>query len=228
MRCAVYYAPPPGDVLADAAAAWLGRDAWTGATVAQPDIPGLADATRSPRRYGFHATLKSPFRLRAQTSRQDVESSLAALASRLTASGPVRLSLSVAPGFLALVPAEPWPALDDLAAVCVEALDPLRAPLQPDERRRRHAAGLSRREAELLERWGYPFVMDRFRFHMTLSGPFEAETLHGLKNAAAVHFAAALSRPVTVDALCLFIEPPDGEFRAVARFPLRQARGSPA
>src|SRR5438445_432365 len=33
------------------------------------------------------------------------------------------------------------------------------------------ATGLSARQAELLARWGYPYVHDEFRFHMTLTGP---------------------------------------------------------
>jgi putative phosphonate metabolism protein len=228
MRYAAYYAPPPGDPLADAAAAWLGRNAWSGAAVAQPNLPGLADVTRGPRRYGFHATLKAPFALKAGAGRSDVEAAMAVLASRLGAVRPVPLSLSIVPGFLALVPAEPCTALDDLAAACVEALDPLRAPLDPDERRRRHAAGLSRRESELLERWGYPFVMDRFRFHMTLSEPLAPDALRALAAAAAAHFGGVLSRPVAVDALCLFVEPPGEDFRAVARLPLQRARESAA
>jgi len=31
--------------------------------------------------------------------------------------------------------------------------------------------GLTARQAKNLERWGYPFVFEEFRFHMTLTGP---------------------------------------------------------
>ena len=67
MRCAIYFVPPPDDPLTAAAAQWLRRDGYTGAGVAS-EIEGLTERdhaflTALPRRYGFHATLKSPFRL---------------------------------------------------------------------------------------------------------------------------------------------------------------------
>ena len=67
-RFAIYYAPR-GGAFADAAAAWLGWDLTRGRAVAQPDLPGLvdlpglADLTAEPRKYGFHGTIKPPFRL---------------------------------------------------------------------------------------------------------------------------------------------------------------------
>jgi hypothetical protein len=81
------------------------------------------------------------------------------------------LRLGTPSDFIALVPQTPSPAIDRLAADCVEAFDQFRAPLSAAERKRRFAAGLSKRQAKYLERYGYPYVMDEFRFHMTLTGP---------------------------------------------------------
>jgi hypothetical protein len=73
-------------------------------------------------------------------------------------------------GFIAVVPTEPSAALADLAAATVAALDPFRAPPSEAELARRRKARLSDRQEALLMKWGYPYVMEEFRFHLTLTG----------------------------------------------------------
>ncbi|MGQ3281168.1 MAG: DUF1045 domain-containing protein, partial [Shinella sp.] len=68
MRYALYFTPSASDPLTLSAQRWLGRNAFTGATLAQLSVQGfdaatLAGLTADPRRYGFHATLKAPFSL---------------------------------------------------------------------------------------------------------------------------------------------------------------------
>lgn len=62
-RFAIYYVPSKGH-LADFGASWLGWDIVEARDVPQPDVPGLRDITMKPRKYGFHGTLKPPFRLK--------------------------------------------------------------------------------------------------------------------------------------------------------------------
>ena len=125
-----------------------------------------------PRHYGFHATLKAPFTpapgLEADALLGDVEAFAAARR-------PLRVRLRVGElaGFLALVPAEPRPALDQLAADCVREFDRHRAPLSPKTATAAMSHGSAPSRADHLERWGYPYVLDRFRFHMTLTGPLD-------------------------------------------------------
>ena len=133
-RYAVYYAPQPGR-FGDAMAAWLGWDALTGRRVAQPDLPELprpvADLTHAPRRYGFHATLRAPFRPALP------ESALIAGLDELAATlAPVRcdgLEIGDLDGFLALIPTGCDDALGALAAAVVRASDPWRSPLSADD-----------------------------------------------------------------------------------------------
>src|SRR5262249_7114273 len=80
---------------------------------------------------------------------------------------PVVRSLA---GFIAVVPDAPNPDVDHLAADCVTIFDRFRRPLGAEERSRRLAAGLTAAQIAHLDRWGYPFVFDDFRFHMTLTG----------------------------------------------------------
>jgi uncharacterized protein DUF1045 len=55
------------------------------------------------------------------------------------------------------------------------AFDRFRRPLTSHEREQRLGAGLSERQIENLDRWGYPYVFEHFRFHLTLTGPIDAD-----------------------------------------------------
>ncbi|TGU42122.1 DUF1045 domain-containing protein, partial [Mesorhizobium sp. M00.F.Ca.ET.186.01.1.1] len=89
--------------------------------------------TASARRYGFHATLKAPFRL----AENETEATLrAALDSFAEAAQPVtipRLVVGQIDGFFALVPEAPMPALNRFAGDVVLAFDRFRAPLTEAE-----------------------------------------------------------------------------------------------
>ena len=226
-RHAIYWAPPAGSALARLGAAWLGRDAETGEAVPRAvalDMdPAQADAlTESPRFYGFHGTLKPPFALSAGRSARDLADAVAAFAATRPAVTLPPLSVIAIGRFIALVPSAPVPALDALAAACVTDLDAFRAPPDPADLARRHAAGLSARQGDLLARWGYPYVMEEFRFHLTLTGPIvddadRAAVLDALRDLCAPVCAA----PPPLDALALFHQPDRGSpFRLVARVPL--------
>ncbi|MDO5657255.1 MAG: DUF1045 domain-containing protein [Paracoccus sp. (in: a-proteobacteria)] len=215
-RFAIYYTPPKG-AFADAASAWLGWDAARGEPVAHPPAPmDVAAITATPRKYGIHATIKAPFR---PTTDQD--GLRAALRDWARGRAPVvldGLDLTVIDGFIALIPATPSAALQDLAASAVRDLDHLRAPLTEAEIARRRPERLDARERELLDRWGYPYVMEQFQFHMTLSGPLSdpAPVMGWLAD----NLVPLIPRPFTIDAMTLCGEAEDGRFHELDRIPL--------
>ena len=226
-RLAIYYAPRPG-AFADRAAQWLGRDAETGGPVPQPGlaeptpepVPDLAALTAEPRRYGFHGTIRAPFRPRADLAMAAIEQAVADLAVRLA---PVRcegLRIENLHGFLALTPEGDTGPLARLAARVVEATDGLRAPLTDADIARRRPERLTARQRDLLALWGYPYVMEEFRFHLTLTGPLTDETARHVGPLAARHFGPVLPRPFPVEDLCLFAEQSDGTFRLCHRYAL--------
>lgn len=226
MRYAVYFTPPPQAPLAEAAARWLGRDAFSGAELPPGDVPGIAPenwrvATMEPRRYGFHATLKAPFRLAEGRQEEQLIAALESFAAeRRPFAGP-RLAIEAIDGFLALVPAEGSPDLENLAAEAVKTFEPFRAALTEAEIARRRPERLSPPERENLTRWGYPHVFDQFRFHMTLTGSLDAGDLPRFRQALGPRFAPLLDLPLAVDAVALFAEPGPGApftVRALARF----------
>ena len=220
-RVAVYYAPAADDPLAEAGAAWLGRDAETGAPLSQPPIEGIAEVTAAPRLYGFHATLKPPMRLADGVSYAALEDAARALAGGIAPFTLPPLAVADVHGFLALRETEPCPALQALADLCVAWLDPLRAPPAPEELARRRRAGLSAAQEALLRRWGYPYVFGAWFFHLTLTRRLDPAERGPWIAATRAHLAAALAVPCQVSAICLFTQArPDQPFRLATRLPL--------
>ena len=174
-RYAIYYTPPPFSALARFGAGVLGYDCFEGKEVLHRrldgiDLPVLRLMTVDPRRYGFHATIVAPFRLNHHS-----ESDLIAAVEEHAAHTPPEpvgaLVASLFGGFIVLVPAHDSPGISRFAAGCLRLFDQYRAPLSAADRERRIQAGLTPAQIELLDRWGYPYVLDQFRFHMTLAGP---------------------------------------------------------
>lgn len=228
MRAAVYYTPAPESALHRLAAAWLGRDAFADA----PTRP--ADAARDPQvaepaRYGFHATLRAPFRPAPGIDLAALSDRLGALCAGRPAPVIDRLALERLGDFFALVPAAPVPDIAALEGEVLDAFEPVRAPLTAEEVARRRPERLSERQRRSLDRWGYPFVRDDFRFHMTLTGPVPGPA-DALRDALDAHFAEVLGRPLPLDGLGLFVEPaPGAPFRVQSFHPFRAtAPGQPA
>lgn len=226
VRFAIYLVPPAGSALWERGCRWLGRDPESGAVYAQPTVPGFAvDAirtlTQSPRNYGFHGTLKAPFRLAQDVGARELLNNVGRLAGSLPALAMPALRVDRLHGFLALLPAGASTDVDALAAQFVTGLDALRAPIEPADRARRLASGLSARQQALLEQWGYPYVLDEFRFHMTISerlDPMEAERLRPWIEE---WFAPALAEPSGAVDVGVFVQPGDGaEFTLRRRFRL--------
>ena len=188
----------------------------------QLDWDGL---TRVPRRYGFDGTLKPPFALRGGVDRAALEEAVAGFA-RGTAPVTLRpLILRRLGRFLALVPDpddENTRVLSSLAGRCVMELDRFRLPAGAADLAKRRAKGLTPRQDELLETWGYPYVLDEFRFHLTLTGSIKTAT----DLAAAETLLDELTQPFRqqpfeIYELCLFGDPGNGEgFRILNRFRL--------
>lgn len=219
-RYALYYTPPQGE-FADFGASWLGWDAVRGAAVAQPDLPGLdiAALTAEPRKYGFHATLKAPFRLAEGARAEDLAAAVAALAAQLRPVTLDGLALTRIGPFLALTPQGDDGPLNALAAQVVEALDPFRAPLTEAEMARRNPDRLTPRQRALLDAWGYPYVLDEFRFHMTLTGALDPATLDAVTAQLAPRLTV-VPRLFTLDAISLMGEDAAGRVHLIRRLAL--------
>jgi len=224
-RFALYTAPTADDPLHDWAAEWLGRDPESGEDFPPAPAAGLApariaDLTADPRLYGFHGTLKPPFRLADGCD----EAQLIMALEQFTASrAPVKappLKAAALGSFLALRPSAPCPALEALAADCVMRFDRFRAPLSEGELAKRRKSPLTDRQEQYLQAWGYPYVLEEFRLHFTLTGTIRDE----VERAALLQYLAAETAPLTkkdyaAEEICLFVQPqPDEAFRIAGRY----------
>jgi len=222
-RYALYYLCPEGP-LADFGAAWLGWDVASGRAVAHPEVAGLpkpvAEITATPRKYGFHGTIKPPFRLAEGRSEAGLLAEARALCARLAPVTLDGLALTPLGHFLALTPAGDASALAALAAACVEGLDDFRAPAPEAELARRRARGLTDRQEENLQHWGYPYVMQDFRFHMTLSGRLSSEALAATAAALAPHVSPLVPSPCRISEMALVGADAEDRFHLIERLPL--------
>jgi hypothetical protein len=227
-RYAVYFAPRPGSAWWDAGSHWLGRCAATNALLAPFQVADIAPElqqqfTAEPRRYGWHATLKAPFALGAGFSLDDLRGALRGIAASFPAFDMPALRVQRLGDFLALCADGDNAAINAVASACVTELNTLSAPLTPDElQRRRHKGRLSPHEDALLVRWGYPYVHECYRFHLSLTSNLQgldSSTVERLEHAARAWFGA-LPR-CRFDGLALFYEPTQGaEFVFAERWEL--------
>lgn len=229
-RYAVYLVPPPASALWRFGCDALGRDAVTGERSANFAVDGIdaqtwRDLASEPRRYGFHATLKAPFRLQAGRSADELFRAVAALAEALAPfdAGPLgvtTIALARGRAFVALTPIAPSAELARLESAVVRSLDAFRAPLTEAERERRDPERLSDRQRGMLEAWGYPYALDEFRPHFTLTNAVAGA--EAIAATLAREFERRVPSPLLeVDAVALCAESgPERAFTVMRRFAL--------
>lgn len=217
-RFAIYDAPVD-DALARFGATWLGWDVRTGRAPVQAGVPGLDDITMTPRKYGFHGTLKPPFRLADGHTADELQAGVADLAGRCAPAQSGGLQLTTLGGFLALTPTGDLSGLERVASACVRDLDVFRAPASGAELERRRSTGLSARQEALMLKWGYPYVMEEFRFHLTLSGRLAQADRTAWMNTARTHMPP-LAECYDLGSIALCGERADGRFELIQRYAL--------
>jgi putative phosphonate metabolism protein len=217
------YMVPDGDFYR-AGADWLGWDSKAGRACPHPTLPGLpqpAEAlTATPRKYGLHATIKPPFRLAPGREAGALDAALRSFCARRAPVTLPALSIRRLGGFVAAVPDSDSADLQELAAQVVETFDPFRAALTEAELAKRRKARLTPRQEALLAQWGYPYVMEEFRFHITLSGSLPQAQAEDLCTILRAHFVPVLPDPLVIDSLCLMGEDADGLFHLIHRYGL--------
>lgn len=187
IRLAVYFLPAPHTPLAKAGAQWLGRDLFARQHPKQMAVQGISkqrlqELTRTPRHYGWHATIKPPFRLRPEIETHDVAISLHNFAGNRSSFILPPLKLTILDNFFCLTLSKPCPQLAQLAEDAVRQLHHFAAMPDETELARRRREGLTPRQEIMLTTWNYPYVLEEFRFHLTLTERLrdggEIERLH--------------------------------------------------
>ncbi|MFB6418170.1 MULTISPECIES: DUF1045 domain-containing protein [Bradyrhizobium] len=208
-RYAIYFAAGADHALSRFGAELLGYDAYTGNELPFPRealevAPDWRDVSADPRKYGFHATLKAPMALAPGKTDAELMAACATFAGKPRPLPVIRPVVDAISGFIAVIPAEPVEALQALAADCVREFDSFRAALSAEDRARRRPEKLSELQRDHLDRWGYPYVMEEFRFHMTLTGRLDAERRGPILEMLRARFAALRLGMLAIDRLALF------------------------
>ncbi|MET4426085.1 DUF1045 domain-containing protein [Bradyrhizobium sp. 956_D2_N1_5] len=208
-RYAIYFAAGADSALSRLGAKLLGYDVYTGEEMPFPAdasrvAPDWRDVTADPRKYGFHGTLKAPMALAPGRTEAELVAACAAFAGKARPMPSIRPVVDSISGFIAVIPTEPVGALQQLAADCVREFDDFRAPMTAEDRARRKPDKLTERQRDYLDRWGYPYVMEEFRFHMTLTGRLDAERRGPILEMLRARFAALGLETLAIDRITLF------------------------
>ena len=222
------YVVPDDNILFRRASRWLGWDCIAAETpspvsddeLANPAQLDIREVSATPRKYGFHGTIKPPFSLAEGVDDGGLAEQAQEIATSLEPVVLDGLEIRTIGGFLALVPGTPGPKLNDLAARFVTDLDHCRQPAGPAELARRRAAGLTPRQEELLMAWGYPYVLDEFRFHLTLTGRLDRKDIGAAQDMLSAWIGPVVPNPFRIDRLALVEEGDDGRFRLAQWLPL--------
>jgi hypothetical protein len=229
-RFALYYAPAAASPWWSAGCRWLSRDPESGAALTPPVVHALAERStdvptlaRAPRRYGWHGTLVAPAR-GAEGIAFDAIVDHARRWARQQRPFDLAVDVAALERFVAIRPAtdEGAAAMRALAGSALHAFAHLRARPSETEQRRRLETNLTARQRELLDQWGYPYVLDEFRFHMTLSDSIEAPERQAMIDWWRQRLPELGSLPI--HGAALYVEPRPGEpFVLAERLPFGDA-----
>jgi putative phosphonate metabolism protein len=231
-RYAIYFAAGADNAMSRFGAELLGYDAYSGDEVSFPQsplrvAPDWRDITADPRKYGFHGTLKAPMALAPGKTEAELKAACATFASKPRPIPVIRPVVDAISGFIAVIPGEAVDTLQQLAADCVRDFDSFRASLTAEDHARRKPEKLSERQREFLDRWGYPYVMEEFRFHMTLTGRLDAERRGPILEMLRARFAGLKLETIEIDHITLFRQDdPKARFRIIGEWALAHLSAS--
>lgn len=225
-RFALYFTFATKNPLYQKATQWLGHCVYNQDIDSSQSLISVSDKFRMVRKaahYGFHATLKPPFRLRSGTTQADLEAHLQSFTSEMKAITCPPLKIHSIANFIALIPSDSCAELNHLAKQCVIEFEQFRAPLNEIEMQKRLSSPLTVRQQQLLDEYGYPYVLDEFRFHMTLSDRMQDGLIDDALQQLSFEFSPLLNSQLNVDCVCLCHQSnPDDPFTLIKSYPLQK------
>ena len=216
-RYAIYYIPdlPLFQIGSD----WLGWNSLTGQETALS--ANHHRITDRPRKYGFHATVKPPFSLASNSTQGELQGAFQAFCATVSPATGATLKISRLGRFLAMTQDVQSNEVTELAASTVSHFDKFRAPLSDKDIAKRRERRLTPEQDALMLRWGYPYVMQEFKFHMTLTGPLQNDEIDAIEHDANTRFREFLGQPLKIASLALLGEDSDsGRFHVVDKLSL--------
>ena len=137
-RYAIYYAPIENCELDVFGKCWLGWDPYKGEEITKSyplKLPNLQKFSRfvlTPKQYGFHGTIKAPFRLKDGYTYNDLENKVCEISKQIHSFHLDELIIKKLGNFIALIPTNNL-KINAVSNKFVEGLDYLRDDLTENE-----------------------------------------------------------------------------------------------
>lgn len=211
-RYAICYAPEKNSPLNSFGQTWLGRDVRTGNRIDQPEVEGvysqeLRNIVSPAAFYGFHGTLKPPFYLPVPELEEKLISDIQAFAASEKSFHLPRLTVARIGRILVLEPERSSDPINRLAERCVRHFDSYRRSSSCEDSDDRASSRLSSTQQENIIKWGNPYVMDEFKFHLSLTGPIlDIHLSDHLMRVIQRQIAALDLNSIEVASICLFFQ----------------------
>ncbi len=223
-RVAIFYAPGSQTALWEFGGNWLGWDVQHAKSVTHPDINGLPEPIETlvatPQKYGFHGTLKAPFRLHSDQTIDGLKAAMKVFCDQRQPFTIGKMKVATLGRFVAIIQENPSEMFAEFASEIVTHFDEFRAPLSDEDiAKRRNKSKLTARQDELMLKWGYPYIFEEFKFHLTLTGKLSEQNAQIVCDRLSDHLKPILDAPVEAVDLCLYGEREDGRFEIIERFP---------
>ncbi len=216
-RYAIYYAPIENPELDLFGKCWLGWDPYKGEETTKSDLSKLPSFKKfsglvlTPKQYGFHGTIKAPFRLKNKYTYSDLENKVREISKQIQSFHLDKLVIKKLGNFIALTPSKNL-KVNDVSNKFVEGLDFLRDDLSEDEIKKRHPHKLSFNQKKMLFKWGYPYVFNEFKFHLTLTGKLRIEEIDNVYKYLQTILKSVNLRKIHFKSICIFGQKTDEKF----------------
>jgi len=189
-RYAIYYAPPKESSLEEFGRYWFGWDPLNAKLINNKrrinylnrfGIKNLINIDKNvliAKKYGFHGTLIPPFKLNKNYSTNTLFKKTEEIAKKLKKFKFYKFKLKKINNFYAFVQNKKNNNINKLSNRLVRELFKFRSPLTKKEIDRRNPSKLSKLQLNILYKWGYPYLMSEFNFHMTLASEVKGNKLY--------------------------------------------------
>ena len=189
-RYAIYYAPPKESSLEEFGRYWFGWDPLNAKLINNKrrinylnrfGIKNLINIDKNvliAKKYGFHGTLIPPFKLNKNYSTNTLFKKTEEIAKKLKKFKFYKFKLKKINNFYAFVQNKKNNNINKLSNRLVRELFKFRSPLTKKEIDRRNPSKLSKLQLNILYKWGYPYLMSEFNFHMTLASEVTGNKLY--------------------------------------------------
>ena len=231
-RYAIYYAPPKESSLEEFGRYWFGWDPLNAKLINNKQrinylnrfgIKNLKNIDKNvliAKKYGFHGTLIPPFKLNKNYSTNKLFKKTDEIAKKFKKFKFYKFKLKKINNFYAFVQNKKNSNINKISNRLVKELFKFRSPLTKKEIDKRNPSKLSKLQLNILHKWGYPYLMSEFKFHMTIASEVTGNKLYFELKKIEKNKKIILNEINNFDKIYIFGENQKGMFENLENFSL--------